>query len=234
VSKPFHAIFFRSSSDIDNPWTGKPSPTSPGYTRKPETPVELERRGLSREMQERMADKRNKTKAEKRHLRAMRERERQLELIEGSRERLLSRVVEAQWEKGRQIQIVECNTVKMSEVIIDFAEPLLKQAKSFEDQRKALEAAIILWNISMLPEEKQVEHTLRLGTDFWGEPSETNMELYRILAFMLARRHSQFPGIRRIVQDFEVLEQPGGFHLNVAHYQLSSKPKKAGAGRARS
>jgi hypothetical protein len=114
----------------------------------------------------------------------------------------------------------------MSEIIIDFAEPLLKHAKSFEEQRKALETSILLWNISMLPKEQQVEYTLKLGTDLCGEPSPTNTELYRLLAFMLARRHSSFSGIPRIIQDFEVVEQPGGFHLNVAHYRIRRKNEK--------
>jgi len=206
------------------------SPASPGLTRKAETPVELAHCGLSREIQERMAVKKRKTKAEKRHLRAIRERERQLELIEGSRERLLTRVVEEQSRKGREVLVDESDSVKMSEVIIDFAEPMLKHSKSFEDQRKALETAILLWNISMLPEEKQVEHTLNLGINLCGEPSEANMELYRILAYMLARRQSLFSGIPRFVQDFEVLEQPGGFHLNVAHYRLNKESKKTGSG----
>jgi hypothetical protein len=138
--------------------------------------------------------------------------------------------VEEQSRKGREVLVDESDSVKMSEVIIDFAEPLLKHAKSFEDQRKALETAILLWNISMLPKEQQVELTLKLGMDLCGEPSETNTELYRVLAFMLVRRHSLFSGIPRIVQDFEVLEQPGGFHLNVANYRLKKESKKTGSG----
>lgn len=69
-------------------------PRPAGTDPEVENPVELERCGLSREIQERMAVKK-KTKAEKRHLKAIRERERQRELIEGSRERLLSPVVGA-------------------------------------------------------------------------------------------------------------------------------------------
>ncbi len=124
----------------------------------------------------------------------------------------------------------------MSEIIIDFAEPLLKHAKSFEDQRKALEMAIIIWNISMLPKEKQVEQILNFGEDLAGEPTQDSQEVYEVLTYLLARRYSRFPGIHRLVQDFEVLEQPGGFHLNVAHYRVNKKYRKAdekGTGRTR-
>jgi hypothetical protein len=203
-------------------------PRPAGIDSEIEDPVELQHCGLSREIQESMAAKKKKTKAEKRHLKAIRERERQLEMIEGSRERLLNRVVEAQSKKGREIRIDENDPVKMSEIIIDFAEPLLKHAKSFEDQRKALETAIIVWNISMLPKEKQVEQILNFGEGIVGELAEGNVDFYGVLAFMLARRHSLFSGIHRVVQDFDVLEQPGGFHLNVAHYRVDKKSKKAG------
>jgi hypothetical protein len=40
------------------------SPTPPGLARRPETPVELAHCGLSREIEERMAVKKKKTKAE--------------------------------------------------------------------------------------------------------------------------------------------------------------------------
>ncbi|MDH4319242.1 MAG: hypothetical protein OEV64_12685 [Desulfobulbaceae bacterium] len=104
-----------------------------------------------------MSKKQKKTKEWKRRQKRIKDRERTRQAIISSQERLLDQTRKNAIQKGDPVQIDRNNPQKMSEVILDFAEPLLDTAHSIEDQRKATSMAITFWNISLLPNHKRNE-----------------------------------------------------------------------------
>ena len=93
-----------------------------------------------------------KTKSEKRRLRGRREeQERASQAILESRKKLLQRIEERRDTLGVDLRIDTNKPVKMSEVILDFAKPLLHLARDFDEQEKAVKLAILAWNSSLLP-----------------------------------------------------------------------------------
>jgi hypothetical protein len=99
---------------------------------------------------------------------------------------------------------------KMSQVIEDFAEPLLDQCSRTEQQRGVIGLATIAWNLSLLPEEKLQQELNekilpKLGPKMGG-----------ILASMVRRKQELYPNNQRPILDYEFTETgPDSFLLNV-------------------
>lgn len=86
---------------------------------------------------------------------------------------------------------------KMSDVIRDFAEPLLQDAQSVEEVRKALGIAMAVWNYSLL------DDAIRAKPDSKTAELLSNPALRAIFDFLIARKQQLYPENRRIIVDYQ-------------------------------
>jgi hypothetical protein len=134
-----------------------------------------------------------------------RRRERQRQLQPSPAKTGLAKLYQKQHPES--ILITSGAVEKMSEVIEDFAEPLLSMSDSPEDIKKSLTVAMIAWNYSLLPDEQKDESDIPLLTD----PT-----LWRVFENLLVRKEQLYPDIKRAIVDFEFI--PNGsrqFQFNV-------------------
>ncbi len=124
-----------------------------------------------------------------------------------------------------EFEISPTNKEKMSEIIAEFAAPLLDAAKNFEDQKKAISMAIAMWNISLLPEENQLQSLKEIESIVSSstEVDDFSKERQEIFSYLIYRKKHLFQDINRFVQDYEIFETSEGFHLNVASIMLNGK-----------
>ena len=121
--------------------------------------------------------------------------------------------------------------VKMSEVILKLADPLLKQ---YGDNDKRIKTIISLtifeWNRLMLPEgerEKFQDEMIDTLSPEAGEAETVGSILY--LSDLIAERQKKyFPDIKKIIVDYELLVSDGNITLNIssAPVESNSKPKQ--------
>lgn len=130
--------------------------------------------------------------------------------IKKSQERLLQKVKEQPIHPRMQLSTEPPPEGKMSEVIIDFAKPILKEDEDVEIQKKTIILAIIIWNLSLLPEELQEEQAIEIRS-LLGNSNEAD----RLINYLLARKEDFFKDIKRMVVDYDFVSLPRGFHLNV-------------------
>ncbi len=156
-----------------------------------------------------------KSKSEKRRIRARREQERVNENILESKEKLLQRVQEERDKLGVDLKVDLNNPVKMSDVILDFAQPLLDVARGFEAEEKAVKLAILAWNLSLLPEAERTEGFEKLRASTRSDDEAGRASLEHVLSLMLARKKALFDGNDRMVLDHDIVRTPNGLHLNV-------------------
>lgn len=144
------------------------------------------------------------------------ERKRAKKRIQESQEKLLQRARELSNNHERELRIAPPDTEKMSEIIIDYAEPLLNVSESQTEQKKALTMAIMVWNLSLLPEEKALDQKNYLkkflGLGKADDLSDLDNQVFEL---MLQRKKTFYEDIHRMVIDFEFVETPNGIHLNV-------------------
>src|SRR5688572_8954747 len=91
----------------------------------------------------------------KRERKERRLQEKHLVEIRESQDRLAKRAIQGGHEAGAGKSILIRNPEaigmrKMSEVLLEFADPYLEHAHSFEDQQKTLTFAVIAWNLSLM------------------------------------------------------------------------------------
>jgi hypothetical protein len=103
-----------------------------------------------------MTRKQKKTKEWKRRQKKIKERQRAREAITASQERLLQKVKNKSGNDGNKFRVEKRSSQqKMSEVIIDFAKPLLDAAQTDEQIQMAIGMAIAMWNVAILPDKEQ-------------------------------------------------------------------------------
>ena len=102
---------------------------------------------------------------------------------------------------------------KMSEVLLEFAEPLTAACEDDESYYNALRISAIAWNASFFPskERTRIDETVNENISD-KEARETTKE---ILLKMLRRKEQDFPDIKRMIIDFQVSYRDGARHLLV-------------------
>ena len=119
---------------------------------------------------------------------------------------------------------------KMTEVILDFAGPVLDDVPDEVAFKNAVTLAIICWNISLLPEERQ-EDSLRhvvhdLGKGAHGDP----VLLARVetaARLLLARKKAIYPNDRRIILSYKFVEEGDSTQLTVT-FAMEAPPSTPG------
>lgn len=108
---------------------------------------------------------------------------------------------------------------KMSAVILQLADPLLKRHGKTEEQAKAIiSLAIAGWNKSMFPLERQPAIESDLIDCF--VPKDGSAEAVGVAIHLMDevadRRAKLFPDLRKIIVDYEVIISGGNLTLNVS------------------
>lgn len=107
--------------------------------------------------------------------------------------------------------------VKMSEVLEVFAEPLLQEAISYDQQFMALQIAVVAWNLALIPEAKRAaayEEFLALSSQ--EEDPNLEHDTKETIDELIARKQQLFPKNHRFIIDFQLEDAGSQFHLSVA------------------
>jgi hypothetical protein len=157
-----------------------------------------------------MAKKPKKTKALKRHQRKTKERRKNDTEISESRDRLMERTMSVSHKSVGVENIEGSNQEKMSEIILNYAQPLLDASESDEQMKRSIFFAATLWNASFLEEAERNEfiRKMLIATDDQQNKDD-------VVEYFLARKAELYPDVKRVVIDYELVETEHSFHLNV-------------------
>jgi hypothetical protein len=107
---------------------------------------------------------------------------------------------------------------KMSQVILDFAEPLLEETVDDEDFRRAISIAIMFWDLALYPEDEQEKLFGDMIRDL-GEAAQNDPEVIAYLTgvgrTLLLRKKTLFPDIKRAILDYEIVDKGDSMQLLV-------------------
>lgn len=109
---------------------------------------------------------------------------------------------------------------KMSEILEEFAQPLLAHAQSDEEIRKALGMATIAWNCAIAPPDARREFEQLIHSKF------EDSVMRDVFDFLIARKHALFPENKRMILDYDMDRSTGQLALNVVS---TFSPGAAGA-----
>jgi hypothetical protein len=106
-------------------------------------------------------------------------------------------------------------TDKISERLIELAEPYLQGEDNVDEYRKELSLASAAWNLSFFPPDSREEKMMKsLDLDALGE--EDRQLILQHLRDLVRRKEQLFPGDRRLIAKVEVLDEGGSVRVLVA------------------
>lgn len=114
--------------------------------------------------------------------------------------------------------------IKMSEVILIYAMPLIKQiAKTPETFEAAVKYAIMVWNLGLMPEDNKEEYLEifqeGIHTVFGGSISRENNTA--IMNMLLDRQKLFFSHIKKLITGYEIVGKGKGTILNLSLSELN-------------
>lgn len=138
-------------------------------------------------------------------------------LVRKAQDNIASRLTKFN-SKYKFIQPEDVGAIKMSEVIIDFADELLDRANNFEQYKRALTIAIIAWNVAVFDNDKRDDTIASLFDKMKiDENSTEGKDMIDIINWHVEKKDALYPDINRAIMDFEIIRVgKEDFHLNVA------------------
>lgn len=110
--------------------------------------------------------------------------------------------------------------IKMSEVLKEYASPLLKEATDINSVQVAVKMASICWNIASMPEDKQEE----LTTDALTEISKISGDYKttkEIMEMLIDRKKIFFSNYNKLILNQEIVPlSDGRYHLTVVSTEI--------------
>ncbi len=104
---------------------------------------------------------------------------------------------------------------RMSEILLDFAEPLLGMCESFQDYRVAVDIAALAWNVAVLPRDegrRLFDEAIKSLPDGDGKTRRFMMVGVQTL---VERKRRLYGHIDRFIGDYYLADAPDGPHLSV-------------------
>jgi len=115
------------------------------------------------------------------------------------------------------------NPPKLSEVILDYAAPLMKQADSESREKNAITLSLCYWNASIFPIDEAREQIEPLLDDLADDDTEFKEDMLGIFAVMYARKQALYAHDRRFVVDYSLTENANGLYLQVASVPMGAR-----------
>lgn len=112
---------------------------------------------------------------------------------------------------------------KMSAIILDLANFLLKAASTKQQEHSAISIACLAWNMSILDSIRGQECL----NDFFKDKDDPDFkaDIEDIIETIIAKKRHYYPDINRIIVDFELLQNKKDIHLTI----MSIVPKEEAA-----
>jgi len=96
---------------------------------------------------------------------------------------------------------------KMSEVLLDFAQPLLDTVDDDIAFETAISFAAICWNASFLPEKEKHKMLLKIVDEIGKSDALTRLEVEDCAKMLLERKKDLFADDRRMILKYKVVEE---------------------------
>jgi hypothetical protein len=116
---------------------------------------------------------------------------------------------------------------KMSDVFVEYAEPLLDPSVPYSEQDRVIKMAVMCWNLSLLPKDER-EALLRDGFVKSKEPSLSDGVniIVSMVEEMIERKERLFANDKRMIIEWNI--EPGADEelLTIAYMPIRMQPDK--------
>lgn len=123
--------------------------------------------------------------------------------IHSARTKFLERIKKSEHLSHREIRINPQGQAKMSEILLDFAGPLLENLDPKIPEEKIIGIATLAWNLSLFGEKERKENLDQLVREL-SRDNPGAEEIKDIIEWLVARKSQLFAEHKRFIVDFEL------------------------------
>jgi hypothetical protein len=133
--------------------------------------------------------------------------------------------VERAAARGVPVEIRETPGRKMSEILMEFAGPLLAQVSDDEHRKLVIGISVLGWNYALFPSNERASFLESMRGYMPGMDAET---MEKFLAALAERKARLFPDILRYILDFEFSSTEGRLELFVTSVAIPEGSRSEG------
>jgi hypothetical protein len=114
----------------------------------------------------------------------------------------------------------------MSDIILDFASPMISEGMPAEAIQSTLNFCMIVWNIPLLPADKAAQYRTNLLNSMPHDGTRSALMWANTIEQMLARRRVLYPNDRRLLTSVQLVNRKGRVDIQT-DYQIAEGPTAA-------
>lgn len=111
----------------------------------------------------------------------------------------------------------------MSDIILDFASPMINEGMSAEAIQSTLNFCMIVWNIPLLPPDKAAQYRTNLLNSMPHDGPRSALMWANTIEQMLTRRRILYPNDHRLLTSVKLVNRKGRVDIQT-DYQLAESP----------
>jgi hypothetical protein len=128
---------------------------------------------------------------------------------------LLERVSKSEFLEDTELVISPSGHEKMSEVLIDFASPLIEVFPGREDAHLTFSLATLAWNASLLPKRERKRLVGEIASELFPSDREGSETTKSFVNWMIKRKEQYFRDNKRFILDFQISGSGDDVRLSV-------------------
>lgn len=129
---------------------------------------------------------------------------------------------------GNEIVFLEPNShpIKMSEIILEFADDMLRHSESNAEKRRAIDFACVAWNLALFKKDNKKDYLLELNS--FLELTKINMQeemdyVKSLINELVNKKIKEYANIDRLILHYQIDFVDGELILNVASTIVSEE-----------
>jgi len=129
-----------------------------------------------------------------------------------------AKLIKKMQEAGKKIVVDPKGMEKMSEVIENFAEPLLEDCENDKDIKKIIKFAILVWNLTLIPDDDKQKNEIQNFVDTLSTSNDANeiRHFKHYTNLLVTRKRKMFSHIKRAIIDYQFSGSGSNLRLNIA------------------
>jgi len=114
-----------------------------------------------------------------------------------------------------QMTIIQSPGEKMSEVLLSFANPLLKGDEDDSELDRIIGFVMMVWNLTVLSPEERKNAIPGVAGLFYSDTGQGIAGTLSLIDTLLKRKEKYFPHIKKLIVDYEISQKKGQPSLKV-------------------
>jgi len=109
---------------------------------------------------------------------------------------------------------------KLSDVITEFAGPLLEQRIRYDEKEKIVFFSIIVWNLCLAPKKESQELIKKIHNEMSQGDIQTIKDMDEMMNYLIERKKRLYKDDKRFIVSYNITKIKDGMNLEVAYSAL--------------